>query len=198
MALLKTLSWGLLVLLFTGCTHTRHINSDAGSGISFDELHQTLEGRQVDIALNDERTMESTALRIRPDSTWSVDLLTGNIRGAATSDIRAITRQRPGRGALHGAAFGAVGGAIVGIAAGLALTSVRDEDTARESTAYYVSVITGFGVVLGIGSGTLIGMKKGSRDRYVYPDVHRDARTDSRPLPGRTSTGRSPSSAGMR
>ncbi len=163
---------GLLLFAFylTGCTHSQQVQEEA---ISFDKLHQTLEGRRVDIKLNDKRTISSTALRIRPDTTWAIDMLSGRVRSAASNDIHSISWKRPGRGAKEGALLGAAGGAILGLAAGLALTSVRDSDNAKTSVEQYVGVITGFGVMIGIGSGTLIGVKRGSHDRYVYPQLYR-------------------------
>ncbi len=183
MALTRILPASLLlaVFLLTGCTHTQQVTPEANASISFDELHQMLEGRRVDIRLRDERTMASTALRIRPDSTWSVDLLTGDVRGAATRDIHSITWKRPGRGALEGALLGAAGGAIVGLATGFALTYVRDAETAKTSLGYYVGVITGFGVIVGVGSGTLVGVSKGSRQQYVYPQLPHEAQGPSAP-----------------
>ena len=64
------------------------------------------------------------------------------------------------------------GGALIGLAAGLALTSVRDSDRAATGIGQYVGVITGFGIIMGVGSGTLIGIKRGSHDRYVYPQLY--------------------------
>ena len=185
---LLPLSLLVFAVLLTGCTQTRQVAYEPDSNITFDELHEALEGRRVDIRLNDERMIASTALRIRPDTTWAIDLLSGQVRGAATRDISFVSRKRPGRGALHGAVLGAAGGALVGLAAGLALTSVRDEDTARTSVAQYVGVVTGFGVILGIGSGTFIGMKRGSQDRYIYPQLPQEAQAD--PVPGQAITER--------
>jgi len=188
MTIYKILPLSLLVfaVLLTGCTQTKQVTYEPDSNISFEELNETLEGRNIDIRLNDQRSIASTALHIEPDTTWAIDLLSGQIRAAATSDINFVSRRRPGRGAWHGAALGAVGGALAGLAAGLALTSIRDADQAKTSAAEYVGVITGFGLILGVGSGALIGIKKGSHDRYVYPQFPQQAQAD--PVPGQTTT----------
>ena len=188
MTIYKILPLSLLVfaVLLTGCTQTKQVTYEPDSSISFEELNETLEGRNIDIRLNDQRSIASTALHIDPDTTWAIDLLSGQIRAAATSDINFVSRRRPGRGAWHGAALGAVGGALAGLAAGLALTSIRDADQAKTSAAEYVGVITGFGLILGVGSGALIGIKKGSHDRYVYPQFPQQAQAD--PVPGQTTT----------
>ena len=160
----------LFAFYLTGCTHTQQVHEETAS---FDELHQTLEGRRVDIKLNDKRTISSTALRIRPDTTWAIDMLSGRVRSASTPEIHSISWKRPGRGAKEGALLGAAGGALIGLTAGLLLTSVRDSDRAKTSVEQYVGVITGFGVMVGIGSGTVIGLQRGSHDRYVYPQMYR-------------------------
>lgn len=166
----------VIAVVLMGCTHTQQVAYEPDASLSFDELNETLEGRNVDIRLNDERLIASTALRIDPDTTWAIDLLSGQVRGAATEDIDFISWKRPDRGAWHGAVLGATGGALIGLAAGLALTSVRDADRAQTGIAQYVGAITGFGVILGVGSGALIGMKKGSHERYVYPELPMGAR----------------------
>ena len=77
----------------------RHHRVVGGVGnISFGELNETLEGRNVDIRLSDQRMIASRALRIEPDTTWAIDLLSGQVRGAATTDIDFISRKRTGRG----------------------------------------------------------------------------------------------------
>ncbi|MFB3132731.1 MAG: hypothetical protein ACE10K_09465, partial [Rhodothermales bacterium] len=169
MTIYKILPLSLLVfaVLLTGCTQTKQVTYEPDSSISFEELNETLEGRNIDIRLNDQRSIASTALRIEPDTTWSIDLLSGQVRAAATVDIYYVSRRRPGRGVWQGAALGAVGGALAGLAAGLALTSIRDADRAQTSVAEYVGVVTGFGLILGVGSGAIIGVKRGSHDRYV-------------------------------
>ncbi len=187
MTIYKILPLSLLVfaVLLTGCTQTKQVTYEPDSSVSFEELNETLEGRNIDIRLNDQRSIASTALRIEPDTTWSIDLLSGQVRAAATSDINFVSRRRPGRGAWHGAVLGAAGGALAGLAAGLALTSIRDADRAQTSIAEYVGVVTGFGLIVGVGSGAIIGVKKGSHDRYVYPQPPQQAQAD--PLPGQTT-----------
>ncbi len=187
MTIYKILPLSLLVfaVLLTGCTQTKQVTYEPDSSISFEELNETLEGRNIDIRLNDQRSIASTALRIEPDTTWSIDLLSGQVRAAATSDINFVSRRRPGRGAWQGAVLGAAGGALAGLAAGLALTSIRDADRAQTSIAEYVGVVTGFGLIVGVGSGAIIGVKKGSHDRYVYPQLPQEAQAD--PLPGQTT-----------
>ncbi len=187
MTIYKILPLCLLVfaVLLTGCTQTKQVTYEPDSSISFEELNETLEGRNIDIRLNDQRSIASTALRIEPDTTWSIDLLSGQVRAAATVDIYYVSRRRPGRGVWQGAALGAVGGALAGLAAGLALTSIRDADRAQTGIAEYVGVITGFGLIVGIGSGAIIGVKKGSHDRYVYPRLPQETQAD--PLPGQTT-----------
>jgi hypothetical protein len=171
MSRFKLLAGGLslALVLLSGCTHARQVSYDPGSPQSFEAVHQTLAGRRVDIRLHDQRTIASTALRIGPDSTWALDLLSGRVRGAATGEIHSISWKRPGRGVMEGAMLGAVGGTLVGLAAGLALRSTRDAERARTGVAQYVGVITGFGLLVGLGSGTLIGLRHGSYERYVYP-----------------------------
>jgi len=168
----KLLSTGLLVvlLLSTGCTHTLQVAYESASPHSFEAVHETLEGHRVDIHLNDQRTIASTALHIDADSTWALDLLSGRVRGAATDEIQSISWKRPGRGAAEGAVLGAVGGTLVGLAAGMAMKSSRDPERARTGVAQYVAAVTGFGLIVGLGSGTFIGLKHGSYDRYVYPE----------------------------
>ena len=187
MTIYKILPLCLLVfaVLLTGCTQTKQVTYEPDSNISFEELNETLEGRNIDIRLNDQRSIASTALRIEPDTTWSIDLLSGQVRAAATVDIYYVSRRRPGRGVWQGAALGAVGGALAGLAAGLALTSIRDADRAQTSVAEYVGVVTGFGLIVGVGSGAIIGVKRGSHDRYVYPQLPQQAQAD--PLPGQTT-----------
>ncbi len=192
MTIYKILPLSLLVfgVLLTGCTQTQQVAYESDSNISFGELNETLEGRNVDIRLSDQRMIASMALRIEPDTTWAIDLLSGQVRGAATTDIDFISRKRPGRGAWQGAMLGAAGGALVGLAAGLALNAARDDERARTGIGQYVGVITGFGVILGVGSGTLIGMKKGSHDRYVYPELPMNAQAE--PLQGQTTAEQHP------
>ena len=187
MSIYKILSPSLLVVavLLTGCMQTKQLSYEPNSNISFDELNETLEGRNVNIRLSDQRMIASTALRIQPDTTWAIDLLSGQVRGAATTDIDFISRKRTGRGAWQGAMLGAAGGALVGLAAGLALNSSRDAERARTGIGQYIGVITGFGVILGVGSGAFIGMKKGSHDRYVYPQLPMEAQAE---LPQRQTT----------
>ena len=179
------LSLLMFAVLLTGCTQTMQVTYQSGASISFDELNETLEGRNINLRLHDQRSMASTALRIEPDTTWTIDLLSGQVRGIATSDINFVSRRRTGRGAWHGAVLGAAGGALAGLAVGLALTSIRDADRAQTSIAEYVGVITGFGLIVGVGSGAIIGVKKGSHDRYVYPQFPQEAQAD--PLPGQTT-----------
>ena len=162
----------LFAVLLTGCTHTQQVQHETVSDVSFDKLHQTLEGRRVNIKLNNARTISSTALRIRPDTTWAIDMLSGRVRRTSSREIHSISWKRPGRGALEGALLGGAGGALLGLAAGLALTSSRDEDVAKTSIGQYVGVVTGFGILIGAGSGTLIGARRGSHDRYVYPQLY--------------------------
>ncbi len=159
------------ILFLTGCTHTRQLGTHQEAEATFDQANLSLEGRRVDIKLRDGRTMASTALRIGPDTTWSIDLLNRKLREAPSGEISDITYTRYGRGAVEGAMLGAAGGALVGLAAGLALTSIRDQDEARTSLGYYVAVPAVFFTILGIGTGTMYGINKGSRDRYVYPDL---------------------------
>ena len=151
MTIYKTLSLSLLVfaVLVTGCTQTQQVAYEPNSNISFGELNETLEGRNVDIQLSDQRMIASRALRIQPDTTWAIDLLSGQVRGAATTDIDYILRKRTGRGAWQGAMLGAAGGALVGLVAGLALNSSRNTERAQTSTGQYIGVVTGFGVILG-------------------------------------------------
>ena len=163
----------LFAVLLTGCTHTQQVQNQTASDVSFAELHQTLEGRRVNIKLNDTRTISSTALRIRPDTTWAIDMLSGRVRQTSTNEIHSISWKRPGRGALEGALLGGAGGALLGLAVGLALTSSRDSEAAQTSVGQYVGVVTGFGILVGAGSGTLIGVRRGSHDRYVYPQLYR-------------------------
>ena len=192
MTIYKILPLSLLVfgVLLTGCTQTQQVAYESDSNISFGELNETLEGRNVDIRLRDQRMIASTALRIQPDTTWAIDLLSGQVRGAATTDIDFISRKRPGRGAWQGAMLGAAGGALVGLVAGLALNSARDAERARTGIGQYIGVITGFGVILGVGSGAFIGMKKGSHDRYVYPQLPMNAQAE--PLQGQSTAGELP------
>lgn len=190
MTMYKILPLSLLVfaVLLTGCTQTKQVAYEPSENISFGELNEALEGRSVDIQLNDQRKIASTALRIQPDTTWAIDLLSGQVRSAATNEINFISRKHTGRGAWQGAVLGAAGGALVGLAAGLALTSVRDADRAQTGIGQYVGVVTGFGVILGIGSGAFIGMKKGSHDRYVYPQLPMNVQAE--PLPGQPTAER--------
>lgn len=193
MTMYKIFPLSLLVVavLLTGCTQTRQVATEADSTISFGELNETLEGRSVDIRLNDQRTISSTALRIQPDTTWAIDQLSGRVRGAATDDINYIARRRTGRGAWQGAVLGAAGGALVGLAVGLAMSSTnRDADRAQTGVGQYVGVVTGFGVILGLGSGAVIGMKKGSYDRYVYPQLPMNVQVE--PLQGQPTAERNP------
>ena len=83
MTIYKILPLSLLVfaVLLTGCTQTQQVAYEPNSNISFGELNETLEGRNVDIRLSDQRMIASTALRIQPDTTWAIDLLSGQVRG---------------------------------------------------------------------------------------------------------------------
>lgn len=173
MTLTKPIGLLLTVLLLAGCTHTRHVGEDETADTNFDQLHQTLEGRTVDLHLRDERTMASTALFINRDTTYTLDLLNGRIREASNREVLGLTHTRRGKGAIEGAVLGGAGGLLVGLAAGLALTSVRDSDVARTSVGYYVAVPTTFFTVVGIGAGSVLGARKGSRDHYVYPEMSR-------------------------
>jgi hypothetical protein len=159
----------IVATVLTGCTHTREMSPDSASAYSFERVNESLEGRSVAVALGDERIIESKVLRIRSDTTWSVDMLNGKLRQDPAQNIASITWDRPGQGALEGAAFGALGGAVLGIAVGFALASGREEDGARTSKAYYIAVPATFVTILGIGAGTVLGVSKSSRDRYVYP-----------------------------
>lgn len=161
----------LVALLATGCTQTRMVGTDDSVDYTFEELHQSLEGRTVDIQLHDERLIPSMALLIGPDTTWALDELTGEVRGSATGEIAAIRYNRPGRAAVHGALIGAAAGSLFGLLSGFGLTSVRDEDTATTSVAYYVAVPTAFFGVVGFGAGTYLGLRRGSYDQYVYPQA---------------------------
>ncbi len=180
MTFVKTLPAALLLAaaLLAGCTHTREVGNGDLADYSFAQVNEALEGRRVDILLQDERTMASTALLIRPDTTWFIDLLNGRLRGNATQDISSLTRTLPGQGALEGAALGAGGGALVGLGVGFFLTTYRDKDEAQTSLAQYVSVPTVFFTILGIGTGALLGIRKGSRVRYVYPQMPYEASAD--------------------
>lgn len=184
MTLIKPIGLLLTLLLLAGCTHTRHVGDDETADTSFDQLHQVLEGRTVDLHLRDERTMASTALFIDRDTTYTLDLLNGRIREASNQEIRGLTHTRSGKGAVEGAVLGGAGGMLVGLAAGFALTAVRDADVARTSMGYYVAVPTTFFTLVGIGTGTVLGARKGSRDHYVYPEFDRfmtDSKTTMAP-----------------
>jgi len=159
----------LVTTMLTGCTHTREMSPDAVSTYSFEHVNETLEGRSVDVELTDERIIASKALRIQPDTTWTIDMLNGKLRHDPAQNISSIIWNRPGRGALEGAAFGALGGAVLGLATGFALAAGREEEGARTSKAYYIAVPASFVTIIGIGAGTVLGVQKGSRDRYVYP-----------------------------
>lgn len=173
----------LIALVASGCTQTRHIGTSANDDVTFDELHKTLEGRHVELQLRDQRMIPSRALVIRADSIWAIDELTGNVRGAATYDVAGINYNKPGRGAWHGAVLGAAAGSLVGLATGLGLTTFRDEDQATTSVAYYVSVPTAFWTIVGFGSGMLLGVRKGSRDHYVYPDIRLNVQAEPSMIP---------------
>lgn len=178
--LFKTSALGLLglVILASGCTHTQHVSEEPPADIDFHALNDVLEGRRVEIQRRDQRTIPSTALLIKPDTTWAIDLLSGRVQGMATHEVEAVTWRRPGRGVLEGAVWGSAVGAVVGFGAGLALTSVRDAEKAQTSIEAYVAMISGFGVLLGAGSGMFIGMSRGRRDQYVYPQVLQGAWVD--------------------
>src|SRR5690606_40655635 len=82
-----------LVLVMSGCTQTREISQEEiarDGAYSFSEVHQTLEGKEVEIELTDGRSMPSVALRIVPDSTAWVDLMTDRVRTAQTQELLAI------------------------------------------------------------------------------------------------------------
>ena len=66
MTIYKMLPLSLLVfaVLLTGCTQTQQVTYEPDSNISFGELNETLEGRNVDIRLSDQRMIASTALRL--------------------------------------------------------------------------------------------------------------------------------------
>lgn len=159
----------LVATMLTGCTHTREMSPDAVSAYSFEHVNETLEGRSIEVELTDERIIASKALRIRPDTTWTIDMLNGKLRQDSAQNISSIIWNRPGRGALEGAAIGALGGAVLGLATGFALATGREADGARTSKAYYIAVPATFVTIIGIGTGTVLGVQKGSRDRYVYP-----------------------------
>lgn len=159
----------LVATMLTGCTHTREMSPDAVSTYSFEHVNETLEGRSVEVELTDERVIASKALRIQPDTTWTLDMLNGKLRQDPAQNISSIIWNRPGRGALEGAAIGALGGAVLGLATGFALASGRESEGARTSKAYYIAVPATFVTIIGIGTGTVLGVQKGSRDRYVYP-----------------------------
>lgn len=160
-----------LVLVMTGCTQTREISQEeiARDGeYSFSEVHQTLEGKEVEIELTDGRSMPSVALRIVPDSTAWVDLMTDRVRTAQTQELLAIRYKREDRGAVQGALFGAGVGVLVGTAAGALLLDKQKED-ALLSEAGFVSRFAAGGIIIGSGVGVGWGMSRGSYDRYVYP-----------------------------
>lgn len=172
----RSLSLALVLLLavtaLTGCTQTKHVSTSTDQSDSFAALNRNLEGRNVNLGLTDERIMPSTALLIRSDSTWMLDHVTGSVHRAATHEIDYVALRRPGRGAVQGAVFGAAAGAVVGLVSGFALSSsYRDSATAQESQAYFVSIPATFGAILGLGTGTLLGLRRGSWDRYEYPRI---------------------------
>lgn len=165
----------LVALVFTGCTQTHQIaqTSDVESEYTFSTVHNTLEGQMVDIELADGRTMPSVALRIVPDSTAWIDLMTDQLRTADTPKLASITHRRPGRGAVQGASFGAVGGSLLGLAVGFLLLPQQNEDAILSESGFVSRFVAG-GAILGTGVGMGIGTSRASHDRYVYPDLPLD------------------------
>lgn len=178
----------LAILLLTGCSQTRTLGAPDRPDLSFDQVQQTLEGRTVDLRLSDQRSITSTALLIRQDTVWTIDQLTGQVRMAPAREIASIGVNRPGRAVAHGAVLGAAAGSLLGLATGFGLTSIRDEDQATTSLAYFVAVPTAFFAVLGIGTGSVLGARRGSVDRYVYPSYRlaEEPVSPAGPLPARS------------
>ncbi len=160
-----------LVLVFAGCTQTREITPETAvpeGTYAFEDVHNSLEGKEVEIELADGRTMPSVALRIVPDSTAWIDLMTDRLRTAHTQDLAAISYKRPDRGAVQGAVFGAGIGVLLGTATGALLLS-KQKDDALLSEAGFVSRFAAGGIILGSGVGVGWGVSRGSYDRYIYP-----------------------------
>lgn len=162
----------LAAVLLAGCSQTLSVvpaEEDTNATYSFDEANARLQGRYVEVALEDGRTMPSQTLVIAPDSTAWMDLMTDRVRSAPTPAVDVIRHKQAGRGAIQGALFGGGSGVLLGTLVG-ALLLDQQKDDAGLSEAGFVSRFSMGGLIFGTGVGVSLGAKRGSYDTYVYPD----------------------------
>ena len=165
----------LTALVLTGCTQTHQITYQEApaEAVTFEEAHQTLEGRHVEIELSDGRAMPSQVLIVEEDSTAWLDLMTERVRSADTPQIEVIRHNQPSRAIKQGSLFGAAAGSLLGLATGFGMLGKQKDDALLSEGGFVTRFVVG-GTFLGIGGGALIGLQRGSADAYVYPDVPRN------------------------
>lgn len=163
-AMRKISASAMLAALLTGCSHVHPSDPTSGTEV-IGEVNRAVKGRTVDITLLDTTVLWAENVRVTADSTrFSVVGQPSYSRtwrgkpgsGLPTSEIRAISIRRHGRGALEGAAYGFASGFGAG-----AILGARDP---------WVPVRGGAAVIGGAGfvAGLVYGAIAGSKDVYDF------------------------------
>jgi hypothetical protein len=163
----KAIASVTLAAMLAGCSHV-HPSDPTSAGDAVDEVNRGVSGRTVDITLMDATELWAEGVRVTADSTWLTVVGQPSYartwrgkagRGLPTSEIRAISIRRHGRGAIEGAVYGF----LWGFAAGATL-GTRDP---------WVPVAGGGAVIGGIGfvTGLLYGAIAGSKDVYDFTEA---------------------------
>jgi hypothetical protein len=169
-----------LAAMLAGCSHV--VPPDPTStGDVLDEVNGAVNGRTVDITLQNTAELWAKNVRVTADSIWfavvgqpsySLRLRDDRGRGLPTSEIQTISVRQHGRGALEGAMYGLLIGALAGAVLGAATRMTPEIKTAsRSEGAVNGAVVFGaLGLAVGFAWGALVG----SKDVYDLTELPRE------------------------
>jgi hypothetical protein len=172
-----------LAAMLAGCTHV-HPTDPTSAENALDDVNRAVRGRTVDIMLANSTEVRAMDVTVAADSTrlvvvgrsWPPASEQASIgRGLPTSEIRAISVTRRGKGALEGAGRGALIGFLSGAILGAATYEPPPPDAflyigpeSAGAAAVWGGVLIG---VVGLVVGLVWGAARGSKDVYDFTET---------------------------
>lgn len=156
-----------LLLMISGCTHTRVLPPDARA-----EINQRGQQSTATLKLNTGERITTRSLHFAPDVVSWVDPVTGRAASRTVTEIVSVQFTKRGRGALQGLGIGLVAGVLIG-----AVVFVIDEHNTDPCTEFCFFLDPSPGeaavigaVLVGVPSallGAAIGGARGSREVFL-------------------------------
>ena len=165
------LSFAILIFCISqiGCSSSYIVSSHPRDAdvLTFSELNDEIKDKSATIVFQDSSTLECQSIFSRPDSTSWVNPITGARDAIPTQNIRELFLKSRGRGVFEGIGIGILSGAAVGLlSAGIA---VGIGNHSHDDPYLFIGSPI-YGGVLGLLTGTIVGVVNGHTYEYEFAD----------------------------